>query len=222
MHVFMKKMVAKNRGHILNVASIAAFSPGPMQAAFHASKAFVVSISRALDYEMREVSCAALRQSVGGGGEWGGSEDVPAPASLRPTHPPPPGRQPTHQPTHPPTHPPQQTGVSVTVLCPGFSSLEFTQVAEKGLDGMFKHKTVVVGGYTPCYPFTNWVLTKAAPNMTEAHSGWLTERLCSTPVETPWRAQAADQSRGENGIGPSAQADAEKASLRPNGPLGGA
>mmetsp|Transcript_44415 Transcript_44415/g.121033 ORF Transcript_44415/g.121033 Transcript_44415/m.121033 type:complete len:1055 (+) Transcript_44415:331-3495(+) len=162
MHVFMKNMVSRSRGHILNVASIAAFSPGPMQAAFHASKAFVVSISRALDYEMRG------------------------------------------------------TGVSVTVLCPGFSAFEFTKIAEKGLDGMFKHKTVVVGGYTPFYPFTNWVLTQAAPNMTEAHSGWLTERLCSTPVETPWRAQSSDPSRGENDIGPAAQADAEKATLRPN------
>ena len=56
MHVFLKRMVAKSRGHILNVASIAAFAPGPMQAAFHASKAFVVSLSRGLDYELREVS----------------------------------------------------------------------------------------------------------------------------------------------------------------------
>ena len=162
MHVFLKSMVAKSRGHILNVASIAAFSPGPMQAAFHASKAFAVSLSRALDYELRE------------------------------------------------------TGCSVTVLCPGFNSLEFTQIAEKGINGMFANRTVVVGGYTPFYPFSNWVLTQAAPLMSDPHSGWLTERLCSRPADKPWRAQHADMTGEQNDIGPAAQADAAKATLRPN------
>ncbi len=44
--------LARHRGGILNVASIAAFLPGPGMAVYYASKAFVLSFSEALHHEL--------------------------------------------------------------------------------------------------------------------------------------------------------------------------
>jgi hypothetical protein len=46
-------MLARDRGGILNVASIAGYLPGPRQAVYNASKAFVKSFSQALAEETR-------------------------------------------------------------------------------------------------------------------------------------------------------------------------
>ncbi len=46
-------LIARRRGGILNVASVAAFLPGPYMAAYFASKAYVVSLSEALHEEAR-------------------------------------------------------------------------------------------------------------------------------------------------------------------------
>jgi short-subunit dehydrogenase len=43
----------RRRGGILNVASVAAFLPGPNMAVYYASKAYVVSFSAALHWELR-------------------------------------------------------------------------------------------------------------------------------------------------------------------------
>jgi short-subunit dehydrogenase len=60
-HIYWPGMLAKNRGGILNVASTAAFQPGPLMATYYASKAFVLSFSEALWEEARgtgvHVSC---------------------------------------------------------------------------------------------------------------------------------------------------------------------
>ena len=55
----LTKLVAtayKNRGygHILNVASLAAFFPGPLFGAYYASKAYVLRLSQALAEELRQ------------------------------------------------------------------------------------------------------------------------------------------------------------------------
>jgi uncharacterized protein len=50
--------LARHRGGILNVASIAAFLPGPNMAVYYASKAFVLSFSEALH---RELSSRGVR-----------------------------------------------------------------------------------------------------------------------------------------------------------------
>ena len=47
-HIYWKGMLASKRGGILNVASTAAFQPGPFMAVYYASKAFVMSFSEAL------------------------------------------------------------------------------------------------------------------------------------------------------------------------------
>lgn len=45
-------MVERRRGRILNVASTAAFQPGPLMAVYYASKAFVLSFSEAIANEL--------------------------------------------------------------------------------------------------------------------------------------------------------------------------
>jgi short-subunit dehydrogenase len=47
-HIFWPQMLASKRGGVLNVASTAAFQPGPLMAVYYASKAFVLSFSEAL------------------------------------------------------------------------------------------------------------------------------------------------------------------------------
>lgn len=49
---FMDALVRRNGG-ILNVASVAAFLPGPGMAVYHATKAYVLSFSEALHHEMK-------------------------------------------------------------------------------------------------------------------------------------------------------------------------
>jgi short-subunit dehydrogenase len=46
-------MVERKSGRVLNVASTAAFQPGPLMAAYYATKAYVLSLSEALSYELR-------------------------------------------------------------------------------------------------------------------------------------------------------------------------
>lgn len=50
---FVPAMVARNRGAVLNVASVGAFGPVPGQAVYGASKAFVLSYTEALREELR-------------------------------------------------------------------------------------------------------------------------------------------------------------------------
>ena len=60
-HKYWPGMISGKRGGVLNVASTAAFQPGPLMAIYHASKAFVLSFSEALWEEARDtgvrVSC---------------------------------------------------------------------------------------------------------------------------------------------------------------------
>jgi short-subunit dehydrogenase len=45
--------LTRHRGGILNVASIAAFMPGPGMAVYHATKSYILSFSEALHHELR-------------------------------------------------------------------------------------------------------------------------------------------------------------------------
>jgi short-subunit dehydrogenase len=49
-------MVERNSGKILNVASTAAFIPGPLQAVYYATKSFVVSFSQAIAQELADTN----------------------------------------------------------------------------------------------------------------------------------------------------------------------
>ena len=59
-HLFANDMAARQGGHILNVASLAAWMPIPNQNIYAATKAFVLSFTQALHNELK----AADRKSV--------------------------------------------------------------------------------------------------------------------------------------------------------------
>ena len=59
--LFLPQMIARRRGYLLNVASTAAFQPGPLMAVYYASKAYVLSFSEAL---ANETSGTGVRVSV--------------------------------------------------------------------------------------------------------------------------------------------------------------
>src|SRR4051812_10648521 len=52
--LFLPAMIKRRSGRILNVASTAAFQPGPLMSVYYASKAYVLSFSEALAEELRD------------------------------------------------------------------------------------------------------------------------------------------------------------------------
>ncbi|MES2454238.1 MAG: SDR family oxidoreductase [Bacteroidota bacterium] len=64
--LFLKDMVEQNSGKILNTASIASKTPGPWQAVYHGTKAFVLSFTEAIREELRdtEITVTALMPGV--------------------------------------------------------------------------------------------------------------------------------------------------------------
>ena len=110
-HAAASGMVPRGKGGILNVSSLAGFQPGPMNATYGATKAFITSFTEAIHEELKG------------------------------------------------------TGVSVTVLCPGFTRTGFQaaasvpandipgfmwqeagEVAGAGLDGLARNQAVVIPG----------------------------------------------------------------------------
>ncbi|AMR33299.1 oxidoreductase [Mucilaginibacter sp. PAMC 26640] len=63
---FVKEMTSRNSGKILNLASIASTTPGPWQAVYHATKAYVLSLTEAVREEVKdtEVVITALLPGV--------------------------------------------------------------------------------------------------------------------------------------------------------------
>lgn len=51
--LFVRDMVKRGEGKILNVASTAAFQPGPLMAVYYATKAYVLSFSEAIGTELK-------------------------------------------------------------------------------------------------------------------------------------------------------------------------
>ena len=58
--VFLDNMLAHNEGHIINVASIAAFMPAPYMCTYHATKSFVLLLGEAISYEIRKTNVKLL------------------------------------------------------------------------------------------------------------------------------------------------------------------
>jgi short-subunit dehydrogenase len=105
--LFVKDMIERKQGKILNVASTGAYQPGPIIAVYYATKAYVLSFSEAICNELKHYN------------------------------------------------------ITVTALCPGTTSTEFSKnagkcdlknamnprkVAEIAYDGLMKGKKVVVPG----------------------------------------------------------------------------
>ena len=51
--LFLPPMIQRRTGRIMNVASTAAFQPGPLMAVYYATKAYVLSFSEAIANELR-------------------------------------------------------------------------------------------------------------------------------------------------------------------------
>ncbi len=56
MYLFLPEMVNRNAGKILNVSSTASLLPGPLQAVYYATKAYVTSISNAVAEELHDTN----------------------------------------------------------------------------------------------------------------------------------------------------------------------
>lgn len=52
--LFLKDMKQVNKGHILNVASIAGFLPGPLMASYYSSKSYVLRLSQSIQEELKK------------------------------------------------------------------------------------------------------------------------------------------------------------------------
>jgi short-subunit dehydrogenase len=85
--ILLPGMVARGRGRVMLVGSIAGFQPGPQMAVYFATKAYVLSFGEAIAYELRN------------------------------------------------------TGVTVTVLCPGATATEFFRVAGADRTALARHGT---------------------------------------------------------------------------------
>lgn len=59
----LQDMVKKDKGYILNVASIAGFMPGPLMATYYSTKSYIVRLSREHIYRIKKekVQCAYKR-----------------------------------------------------------------------------------------------------------------------------------------------------------------
>ena len=54
MKLFMPVFVKQGSGRVLNVSSSAAMTPGPLQAEYYATKAYITSLSNAIAYEVKD------------------------------------------------------------------------------------------------------------------------------------------------------------------------
>ncbi|MBW1299031.1 SDR family NAD(P)-dependent oxidoreductase [Aquimarina litoralis] len=56
MYLFLPEMVSRNSGKILNTSSTASYLPGPLQAIYYASKAYVTFLGNAIDEELHDTN----------------------------------------------------------------------------------------------------------------------------------------------------------------------
>ena len=52
--LFLKDMIKKNEGKILNIASVAAFQPGPLMSLYYATKAYILHFTEAISNEVKD------------------------------------------------------------------------------------------------------------------------------------------------------------------------
>ncbi len=64
--MFLPAMVARDFGHVLNIASIGAYQPSPLYASYSAAKSFILNFTEAIGYELRDtkVRCTVLAPGV--------------------------------------------------------------------------------------------------------------------------------------------------------------
>ena len=54
--LFLSDFLKKDKGYILNVASIASFEPGPLMATYYATKSYVYNLTTAINYEIKNTN----------------------------------------------------------------------------------------------------------------------------------------------------------------------
>lgn len=64
-HLYLNEFIEKNEGKILNVSSTASLMPGPMQAVYFATKAFVTSFTNAIAQELHNTNVTATNLMPG-------------------------------------------------------------------------------------------------------------------------------------------------------------
>lgn len=64
-HLFLPDFVKRNEGKILNTSSTASLMPGPLQAVYFATKAFVTSFSNAISEELRHTNISVTNLMPG-------------------------------------------------------------------------------------------------------------------------------------------------------------
>ena len=52
--LFLKDMVKRNKGKILNISSVAAFQPGPLMSLYYATKAYILHFTEAISNEVKD------------------------------------------------------------------------------------------------------------------------------------------------------------------------
>ena len=52
--LYMKEMIKRNSGYILNVSSIAGFLPGPLMATYYSTKSYVLRLTQSLQEELKK------------------------------------------------------------------------------------------------------------------------------------------------------------------------
>ena len=62
--LFLRDMKKRNSGYILNVASSAAFGPGPLMSTYYATKAYVNNLTEAINEELRREECNVVISSL--------------------------------------------------------------------------------------------------------------------------------------------------------------
>jgi uncharacterized protein len=65
-HMFVRPMVERGFGHVINVASIGAYSPTPKFGVYTGSKAFLLNFSESLDFDLRGTGVRVACVSPGG------------------------------------------------------------------------------------------------------------------------------------------------------------
>lgn len=64
-HLYVKDMLTRNHGYILNVASIGGYSPTPLYSTYSATKSYVLDFSDAVAYELRGTGVSVTCVSPG-------------------------------------------------------------------------------------------------------------------------------------------------------------
>lgn len=63
--LYVRDMVARGRGYVLQVASIGAYQPSPLYASYAAAKSYVLNFSYAINYELRKTGVSVTVVSPG-------------------------------------------------------------------------------------------------------------------------------------------------------------